>query len=225
MLKFAKNTAYIMKLVHIAGAIVGAVILICVFLHGTFFPNEGSVFENVVSAVFKTGAFQDTETGKGVVREVNVYGLNIQNVYTENYIFDFYEEQNYETGETHSHSKRTISDYEYNTWAALIYTIGMIVIFAAMAFIFDCIYQSLQSAEKDSADLMKKSASLLNSAGYLLIFITFVILITSTLANMMAHKLLPSFNYVTFVMGLFLICLSKFFSYGGKLEDEVGELV
>ena len=94
-----------------------------------------------------------------------------------------------------------------------------------MTVVFDIIRSILDSSEEHKARFGKDVPSMLKTAGILLVIVSLVCLATSIICSMITSGTKICINEITFTIGLFMICLSKFFDYGSKLEQDAEELI
>lgn len=218
MIKTAKYLTVFLQILHGIAAIGALVVLITLVF-------TGSVKGELLESIFQTGAVYDKENDTAIVREISVYGLDITGVYKPHYSHDFKSDYDYITGESTFYHHLNYIGCEYNTGAAYVYIIGCFIILVLMTVVFDFIHNILESADSGKIRFNKDAASLLKYAGILLVMVSFVCLVTSFIGSLLTSAEKISINDVTFTIGLFLICLSKFFNYGSKLEKDAQELI
>ncbi len=218
MIKTAKHLAVFLQLLHGMAAIAALVVFLTLLL-------TGSVKGELLESVFHTGAVYDKESHTAVVRELSVYGLDITGVYKPLYSHDYQSYENYITGESSFYHKLNYEGCEYNTGAAFVYSIGCLIILVLMTIVFDMIHSILESADGNQPRFKKDTASMLRYTGILLVTVSLVCLVTSIIGSLLTSEENININEITFTIGLFMICLSRFFDYGSKLEKDAEELV
>ena len=220
MREYAKMAAQALRFIHAIAIIAGMLVLAHILLFGEF-GVEGTILEKF----FQTGVVYDEKTDTLAPREINIYGLDIVGVYQPNYLTSSTSYDNFVTGESYSDVRLTYNGCNYHTGSALIFALGGTVIMLLMTLIFDNICHMLEKTDKDGKLFQRDIARLLHTTGIFLIEISAVCLITSLLANLLTQNGTININENFLAMGLFILCLSKYFDYGSKLEEEVGELV
>ncbi len=218
MIKTAKYLATFLELLHGIASIAALIVIIALMINGTV---KGALLEGV----FNTGAVYDKENDTAVVRELNIYGLDIKGVYQPYYSHYYENSENFQTGESYFYHRLDYMNCEYNTAAAAVFAVGSFIILVLMTLVFELIHNILESADGQKPRFKKDVPTMLKYAGILLILVSLVCLGTSFIADLLTHAGKINTNDVAFTMGLFMICLSRFFDYGTKLEQDAEELV
>ena len=104
----------------------------------------------------------------------------------------------------------------YNSTAMLLYSIGAVIILCLVAAAFGNIHKKL----KNTNLFNETTVILLKKIGICFIAVSAVCLITSITASNYMSLFHADFNFTSTIAGIFIICLSEYFKYGQKLQED-----
>ena len=115
---------------------------------------------------------------------------------------------------------------EVNKTTLLLFAIGSVVIYALVAMIFRNIYLIIKKSESETP-FNKDNIRMLREIGIFSIAIPVIGLIMSTIIRLVVGVDVTetSVNMYGLVMGIIVLCVTQFFAYGAKLEQDVDGLL
>ena len=115
---------------------------------------------------------------------------------------------------------------EVNTKAFILFAVGAVIIYALVAMIFRNIYLIIKRSEKETP-FNKDNTRMVREIGIFSIAIPVIGLIMSTIIRLVVgvDAVEISVRLYGFIMGIIVLCLTQFFSYGMELEKDVDGLL
>ena len=115
---------------------------------------------------------------------------------------------------------------EVSTKNLMLFAIGAVIIYALVAMIFRNIYLIIKKSEKETP-FNKDNTRMVREIGIFSIAIPVIGLIMSTIIRLVVgvDATEISVSFYGFVMGIIVLCLTQFFTYGMELEKDVDGLL
>lgn len=118
------------------------------------------------------------------------------------------------------------SNGELNVTAFILFAIGAIVIFSLMVMVFRNLYLIIKKSD-GVTPFQKDNVRMLKEIGIFSISIPIIGLIMSIIIGLVTgiEIIETSVNFDGFIMGIIVFCLTEFFAYGVKLEEDMDGLL
>lgn len=118
------------------------------------------------------------------------------------------------------------SNGELNVTAFILFAIGAVIIFSLMAMIFRNLYLIIKKSD-GVTPFQKDNVRMLREIGIFSISIPIIGLIMSIITGLVSgiEIVENSVNFSGFIMGIIVFCLTEFFAYGVKLEEDMDGLL
>lgn len=125
----------------------------------------------------------------------------------------------------------TNSDGTLRTGMLILFTFGSTIVLTLMAMIFRNVYLILKTAKgktwfaKGNTPFQNNIVRMFREIGIFFIAISVLSLISEIILNITGSEINTGFNYLSCFMGLVFLCISQFFNYGTRLEQDLDGLV
>lgn len=118
-----------------------------------------------------------------------------------------------------------------NSGTVIFFTLGSVVMLSLMAMVFRNVYLILKTAKgqtwfaQGNTPFQQNIVRMFREIGIFLISVSVMTLISEIVVNFTGSELSSGFNSLSFFIGLVFLCISEFFNYGTRLEEDLDGLV